>query len=145
MVDSVRNNGYDLNSFSNEEIGALSSNFSVQLIVKNNPVVTFKFLKGLQDLGYANNDSTIVANRIRVPAGYCTDYSHFLATYNAIRTGDRATVYDLVPKDLDDSAVVRFIGICSSSMRVMGFESFTNDEVRNFLQYRASQQSRGQK
>lgn len=140
------NNGYDLRTLGDEEIRTLSSTFSVQLNVKDNPVTTFKFLKGLQDLGYANKDSMIVVNRVRVPAGYCSDYIHFLTIYNAIQTGDRATVYDLVPDDLDVSDVVHFIGICSSSMKSIGFESFTNDEVRNFLQYRqASQQNRGQK
>ncbi len=142
MVDNV-NNGYDLKSLSDEEISALSNSFSIQLNVKDNSAVTFKFLKGLQELGYANKDSTIVLNRVRVPAGYCSDYCHFLSTYNAILTGDRGLVYDLVPDDFSIHDAIGFIAVCSSSMSDRGFDEFTADEVHNFFQYRANKNSAG--
>lgn len=144
MADAVRNsNGYDLRTFSDREIRSCSSSFSVQLIVKDNPAVTFKFLKGLQDLGCANEDSTIVLNNVCVPAGYCRSYSSFLSTYNAISTGDRGLVYDLVPDDVSNHDAIQFIAACSSSMSARGFDAFTADEVHNFFQYRASKNSTG--
>ena len=56
-----------------------TSNFSVELTVKNNDVVeTFDSLKELQEMGYAGVDSTIVYKKVRVPAGYCTDFHNFI-------------------------------------------------------------------
>ena len=46
-------------------------------------------------------DSTIVYKRVRVPAGYCTDFHNFIITYGAIISGDHASIYEQVPEDLD--------------------------------------------
>ena len=114
-------------------------NYSVQLIVRDDVVVTFNALKDLQALGYARDDSTIIYKKVRVPAGYCTDFQNFIVTYSSIISGNHAGIFGQVPEQLSDSDVVRFLGVCSLSLEKCGRDGLTKDDVVNYIQYRRSQ------
>ena len=119
-----------------------TSNFSVELTVKNNDVVeTFDSLKKLQEMGYAGVDSTIVYKNVRVPAGYCTDFHNFIITYGAIISGDHASVFEQVPEDLEKDDVLRFLVTCSQSLEKCDRLGLSRDDVVNFLDYRESQKN----
>lgn len=120
-------------------------NYSVQLIVKDNAVVTFNTLKELQALGYAREDSTIVYKKVRVPAGFCTDFQNFIMTYGSIISGDHAGVFGQVPEELSDNDAVRFLGVCTLSLERCGRPGLSKDDVVNYLQYRNSQKKSGHK
>lgn len=122
-----------------------SKNFSVELCVKHNSEPTFYALKELQEIGYAHEDSTILFNGVRVPAGYCTDFQQFIVTYSAIVSGDHSLVYDQIPLDFSELDAAKFLATCSKSMESQGREAFTQDEVRDFFEYRRSQKKSGQK
>lgn len=113
--------------------------FSVELYVKNggDAGLTFEKLKELQELEYAYSDSTIVLNGVRVPAGYCEDFHHFITTYGAIIVGDHALIYDQILDEFSDSDAVKFLAICSNSMKSQGRTPFTKVEVKDFLEYRS--------
>lgn len=125
----------------------INKNFSVELRVKvgGDSEPTFVALKELQSLGYANEDSTILLKNVRVPAGYCSDFQHFIVTYGAIVSGDHALTFDQIPSDFSELKTVKFLAVCSTSMESQGRVGFTQDEVKNFLEYRKSQKSLGQK
>lgn len=111
--------------------------FSLELTVKNNEVVeTFDSLKQLQEMGYAGVDSTIVYKRVRVPAGYCTDFHNFIITYGAIISGDHASIYEQVPEDLDYDNTLRFLAICTMSLEKCEREGLSKEDVLNFLSMR---------
>lgn len=111
--------------------------FSLELTVKNDEVVeTFDSLKQLQEMGYAGVDSTIVYKRVRVPAGYCTDFHNFIITYGAIISGDHASIYEQVPEDLDYDNTLRFLAICTMSLEKYEREGLSKDDVLNFLSMR---------
>ncbi len=122
-----------------------NKNFSVELRVKGNSEPTFYALKELQEIGYAYEDSTIVLNGVRVPAGYCNDFQQFIVTYGAIVSGNHALVYDQIPSDMSEIDVAKFLVVCSKSMEDQGRDAFTQSEVRDFLEYRRFQKSSGQK
>ena len=111
--------------------------FSLELTVKNNEVVeTFDSLKQLQEMVYAGVDSTIVYKRVRVPAGYCTDFHNFIITYGAIISGDHASIYEQVPEDLDYDNTLRFLATCTMSLEKCEREGLSKDDVLNFLSMR---------
>lgn len=111
--------------------------FSLELTVKNDEVVeTFDSLKQLQEMGYAGVDSTIVYKRVRVPAGYCTDFHNFIITYGAIISGDHASIYEQVPEDLDYDNTLRFLAICTMSLEKCEREGLSKEDVLNFLSMR---------
>lgn len=120
-----------------------TKNFSVELVVKEDPGETYTALDELKKLGYADNDSTIVFKNVRVPAGYCENFRDFMVTYGAIVTGDHALLFDQVGEDFTVRDAVHFLGVCSNSMKRCGREGFTNNEVRSFLEYRKSQNTSG--
>ena len=120
-------------------------NFSLHLKVKEDSVKTFEALKELQQLGYAGTDSTITFNGVCVPAGYCVDFQNFIVTYGAIISGDHASVYEQVPEELGRTDAIRFLALCSNSMAKQGRSPIEKEDVANFLEYRASQKSGGQK
>lgn len=120
-------------------------NFSVELCVKKNSEPTFYALKELQEIGYAHEDSTIVFNGIRVPAGYCADFQQFIVTYSAIVSGDHALVYDQIPLEFSELDAAKFLAVCSKSMESQGREPFSQSEVSDFFEYRRSQKSFRQK
>ena len=114
-----------------------NKNFSLELTVKNNEVVeTFDSLKQLQEMGYAGVDSTIVYKRVRVPAGYCTDFHNFIITYGAIISGDHASIYEQVPEDLDYDNTLRFLATCTMSLEKCEREGLSKEDVLNFLSMR---------
>ena len=111
--------------------------FSLELTVKNNEVVeTFDSLKQLQEMGYAGVDSTIVYKRVRIPAGYCTDFHNFIITYGAIISGDHASIYEQVPEDLDYDNTLRFLATCTMSLEKCEREGLSKEDVLNFLSMR---------
>lgn len=129
-----------------EEIRQTSEkNFCVQLVVKDDVVATFEALTKLKELGYAGNDSKIVFNGVLVPAGYCVDFQNFIVTYGAIVSGDQASIFEQVPESLSRRDAIKFLAQCSNSMEKQGREPIERDDVANFLEYRASQKSSGQK
>ena len=106
--------------------------FSLELTVKNDEVVeTFDSLKQLQEMGYAGVDSTIVYKRVRVPAGYCTDFHNFIITYGAIISGDHASIYEQVPEDLDYDNTLRFLATCTMSLEKCEREGLSKEDVLN--------------
>ena len=108
--------------------------FSLELTVKNDGVVeTFDSLKQLQEMGYAGVDSTIVYKRVRVPAGYCTDFHNFIITYGAIISGDHASIYEQVPEYLDYDNTLRFLATCTMSLEKCEREGLSKEDVLNFL------------
>lgn len=118
--------------------------FSLELTVKNDEVVeTFDSLKELQEMGYAGVDSTIVYKRVRVPAGYCTDFHNFIITYSAIISGDHASIYEQVPEDLDYDNTLRFLATCTMSLEKCEREGLSKDDVMNFLAMRGLTKKEG--
>ena len=114
-------------------------NYTVQLIVKDDAVITFNTLKDLQALGYAREDSTIIYKKVCIPAGFCTDFQNFIMTYGSIISGDHAGVFGQVPEYLSDNDAVRFLGVCSLSLEKCGRAGLSKDDVINYLQFRKSQ------
>lgn len=127
------------------EISERNKNFSVELCVRKNSEPTFYALKELQEIGYAREDSTILFNGVRVPAGYCSDFQQFIVTYSAIVSGDHALIYDQIPLEFSELDAAKFLATCSKSMESQGREAFSQTEVRDFFEYRKSQKSFGQK
>ena len=117
-------------------------NYSLELVVKGDAIVTFDTLKKLQELGYAREDSTIVYKKVRVPAGFCTDFQNFIVTYGSIVSGDHAGVFGQVPDGLNNNDAVRFLGVCSLSLEKCGRSGLSKDDVVNYLQYRDSQKKK---
>ena len=118
--------------------------FSLELTVKNDEVVeTFDSLKELQEMGYAGVDSTIVYKRVRVPAGYCSDFHNFIITYGAIISGDHASIYEQVPEDLDYHNTHRFLATCTMSLEKCEREGLSKDDVMNFLAMRGLTKKEG--
>ena len=118
--------------------------FSLELTVKNDEVVeTFDSLKQLQEMGYAGVDSTIVYKRVRVPAGYCTDFHNFIITYGAIISGDHASIYGQVPEDLDYDNTLRFLATCTMSLEKCEREGLSKEDVLNFLAMRGLTKKEG--
>lgn len=117
-------------------INNINKNFTMELTVKDDPVVTFDTLKELQNMGYAKEDSTIVYKRVRVPAGYCTDFHNFIITYGAIISGDHASVFEQVPEELERDNILRFLATCSLSLEKCERPGLSQDDVINFLELR---------
>ena len=118
--------------------------FSLELTVKNDEVVeTFDSLKELQEMGYAGVDSTIVYKRVRVPAGYCSDFHNFIITYGAFISGDHASIYEQVPEDLDYDYTLRFLATCTMSLEKCEREGLSKDDVMNFLAMRGLTKKEG--
>ena len=60
-------------------------------------------------------------------------------------SGDHSLVYDQIPLDFSELDAAKFLATCSKSMESQGREAFTQDEVRDFFEYRRSQKNSGQK
>lgn len=110
-----------------------TNSFAVELKCKKDSTVAFDALQEMKRLGLAGNDSTIVLNHVRVPAGLMNDFQQFMDVYTAILKNDTNCIFEQVPEYLNAAESAMYLNSCSNAMKDCGYIGLADDEIDNFV------------
>lgn len=119
----------------------MEKKYNLNLIVKwgEDLKPVFDDLQNLKKLGYADKNSLITLNDCTLNAGLYDNYEAFLATYLAVKKGDKEEISKTIPSISQEESEIDFGDISlalyqiNKELEKNGFEKFSENEIKDIV------------
>ena len=119
----------------------MEKKYNLNLIVKwgEDLKPVFDDVQNLKKLGYADKNSLITLNDCTLNAGIYDNYEDFLATYLAVKKGDKEEIKRNIPtiseeeSDIDYGDISLALYQINKELEKKGFDKYSEEEIKDVV------------